>query len=184
MRQTGRLRFPKHLSTPNYAIASDRLTVLAWGDPRVPKQLKEMWHTGTLPTPQDIQAELDAAWGFNFYLRRELLILRFPSSFAKWYVDKTFRHPTFRAIAYNQLPKLITQKISHPQECQQLLNILNKRSSEDTYYTAWIRTGDINVLMRLRDWRPKGEVIAPRSIRQQLAEEAAQELAHYHETGK
>ncbi|MDF5729197.1 MAG: TIGR03985 family CRISPR-associated protein [Rhizonema sp. PD38] len=165
-------------------IASDRLTVLAWGDSRVPKQLKEMWHTGTLPTSQDIQAELDAAWGFNFYLPRELLILRFPSSFAKWYVDKTFRHPTFRAIAYNQLPKLITQEISNPQECQQLLNILNKRSSEDTYYTAWIRTGDINVLMRLRDWRPKGEVIAPLSIRQQLAEEAAQELANYHETWK
>lgn len=42
-----------------------------------------------------------------------------------------------------------------------------------------IRTGDINVLMRLREWRPQGEVIAPRSQRQQLAQEAAQELINY-----
>jgi len=32
--------------------------------------------------------------------------------------------------------------------------------------------GDINALMRLRDWRPNGEVIAPLSVRQQLQEEA------------
>lgn len=43
-----------------------------------------------------------------------------------------------------------------------------------------IRTGDINVLMRLRDWRPNGEVIAPLSVRQQLQEEAKQELSNYH----
>ena len=36
-----------------------------------------------------------------------------------------------------------------------------------------------NVLMRLRDWRPNGEVIAPLSIRQKLHEEAKQELANY-----
>ncbi|MEB3150472.1 MAG: hypothetical protein VKL60_15855 [Sphaerospermopsis sp.] len=33
--------------------------------------------------------------------------------------------------------------------------------------------------MRLRDWRPNGEVIAPLSIRQRLKEEASKELANY-----
>ncbi|GAC1460723.1 MAG: hypothetical protein NVS2B14_08200 [Chamaesiphon sp.] len=160
-------------------IASDRLTVLAWGDPRIPKPLKEMWHTGQLPTPDRIQSELELAWGFNFYLKRELLIMRFPPAFARWYVDNTFRHPTFKPIAYEQIPALIHQQVPDLQERQQLLKILKNRKPMDNYYQAWIRSGDINVMMRLRDWRPNGEVIAPLSIRQCLMEEAAQELAHY-----
>jgi CRISPR-associated protein (TIGR03985 family) len=33
--------------------------------------------------------------------------------------------------------------------------------------------------MRLRDWRPNGEVIAPLSLRQDIAKEVTQELTHY-----
>jgi CRISPR-associated protein (TIGR03985 family) len=33
--------------------------------------------------------------------------------------------------------------------------------------------------MRLRDWRPNGELIAPLSIREQLKQEAIQELSNY-----
>jgi CRISPR-associated protein (TIGR03985 family) len=94
-------------------------------------------------------------------------------------VDNTERHPTFEPITYKQLPSLIAKEVSGPQERQQLLQILNKRSPEDAYYRAWIRTGDINVIMRLRDWRPNGEVIAPLSIRQRLTAEATQELKNY-----
>lgn len=97
-------------------IASSRLKVLAWGDPRVPKPLKELWHTGQLPTPKTIDTELAAAWGFNFYLKSELLIMRFPNKFARWYVKDTERHPTFEPVAYKQLPKLIANKVSDPQE--------------------------------------------------------------------
>lgn len=160
-------------------IASDRLKVLAWGDPLVPKELKRMWHTGMLPTPEYIQAELNAAWGFNFYLKKELLILRFPEDFARWYVDNTERHPTFRNVLYEFLPKLVAEDIPNKQERQQVLEIISQRNKSDVYYVAWIRTGDINVLMRLRDWRPTGEVIAPLSIRQLMTAEAAQELANY-----
>ncbi len=160
-------------------IASERLKVLAWGDPSVPKTLKDMWHAGELPTPEYISKELETAWGFNFYLPKQLLILRFPPHFAKWYVDNTFRHQTFRAVPHQQLAKIATKDIVSKKERQHVLEIIKKRSSEDIYYTAWVRTGDINVLMRLRDWRPNGEVIAPISIREQLALEAARELANY-----
>lgn len=159
-------------------IASKILTVLPWGDPRVPKELKELWHTGSLPTPEMVQKELDAAWGFNFYLKKELLILRFKPAFAKWYVDNTARHPTFHQVEYSELPNLINKKVPK-QEQQQLLKILQNRDKNDAYYTAWIRTGDINVLMRLRDWRPNGEVIAPLSIRIRMKEEANQESKNY-----
>jgi CRISPR-associated protein (TIGR03985 family) len=89
-------------------------------------------------------------------------------------VDKTFR-----AISYHQLPEIITRNIANKKEQKQILEILQQRSPTDAYYTAWIRTGDINVLMRLRDWRPNGEVIAPLSIREQLVLEARHELANY-----
>jgi CRISPR-associated protein (TIGR03985 family) len=94
-------------------------------------------------------------------------------------VDNTERHPTFEPIAYKQLRSLIAKEVSDSQERQQLLEIVKKSSPEDAYYRAWIRTGDINVIMRLRDWRPNGEVIAPLSIRERLKSEAVQELANY-----
>jgi CRISPR-associated protein (TIGR03985 family) len=159
-------------------IAAKSLQILAWGDPLIPKLLKELWRTGNLPTPDEIQAELDEAWGFNFYYPKGLLIVRFPPQFARWYVDDTVRHPTFEPIAYQQLLQLIRQQVKGSQQ-QQLLSIIQQRPTTDAYYKAWIRLGDINVLMRLRDWRPNGEVIAPLSVRQKLLEEALQEVSHY-----
>ncbi|MBW4573301.1 MAG: TIGR03985 family CRISPR-associated protein [Tolypothrix carrinoi HA7290-LM1] len=160
-------------------IACDRLKVLAWGDPFVPQELKQMWHTGSLPTPEYIAGELKAAWGFNFYLKKELLILRFPVDFAKWYVDNTTRHSTFRAVLHDQLPQLIVKNIPDEQEREQLLKIVSQCPTDDAYYIAWIRAGDINVLMRLREWRPNGKVIAPLSIRYQMKAEAEQEFKNY-----
>ncbi len=160
-------------------IVSKSLKILAWGDPLVPAELKNMWHTGTLPTPKYIDTQLKAAWGFNFYLPKELLIMRFPIDFARWYVNETYRHPTFHPVDYCQLPMLITKNISDKQQRKKLLEIITQLSKNDAYYIAWIRTGDINVLMRLREWRPKGEVIAPLSIRQKIIAEAVQELGNY-----
>jgi len=159
-------------------IAAKSLQILAWGDPLIPKPLKQLWRTGNLPTPDEVQAELDEAWGFNFYLPKSLLIVRFPPQFARWYVDDTVRHPTFEPITYQKLLQLIRQQVKGSQQ-QQLLSIIGQRPETDAYYKAWIRVGDINVLMRLRDWRPNGEVIAPLSVRQKLLEEALQEISNY-----
>lgn len=159
-------------------IASEKIQVLAWGDPEIPKPLKEMWRNGNLPTPEHIQTELADAWGFNFYLPRELLIMRFSPKFARWYVDNTFRHLSFRHIPYQQLPSLISKYLPKIEK-QEVLNIIKQRDSQDVYYTGWIRTNDINVIMRLRDWRPNGEVISPWSMRERLKKEAEQELSLY-----
>lgn len=88
------------------------------------------------------------------------------------------RHPSFSAVPYENLAKLIVQNIPEIEQ-QKVLEILQQKPHSDAYYIGWIRTGDINVLMRLRDWRPNGEVIAPLSIRQQLRKEAIQELSNY-----
>ncbi len=173
----------KQLAWHNYRldrISSKRLKILAWGDPQVPKPLQKLRQSGELPTPEDVRSALEEAWGFNFYQPRQLLIIRFPAHFAQWYVDGTVRHPTFKPIAYSQIIPLIKTKISSPENRQILINIIQNSSPDDRYYQAWIRLGDINVLMRLRQWRPNGEVIAPLSIRQQLIAEATAELSNYH----
>nr|WP_293160386.1 TIGR03985 family CRISPR-associated protein [Okeania sp. SIO2C9] len=61
----------------------------------------KLWEKGKLPTIEYVEQELEKAWGFNLYLPRDLLIMRFESKFARWYVDDTVRHPTFQPIISN-----------------------------------------------------------------------------------
>lgn len=93
-------------------------------------------------------------------------------------MDGTDRHPTFAPVDYGDLPRLIA---AHAPAAEQdkLLTLVAERSSKDRYYQGWMRVGDTNVTMRLRDWRPQGEVIAPWVVRQQMIAEAEQELRQY-----
>lgn len=160
-------------------IVSPRLTVFAWGAPQVPEPLRDMRRAGQLPTSEDVSTALDKAWGFNFYLPRRLLIIRFPSEFARWYVEQTDRHPTFESVSYGSLLWLVNDEIDDADTRTRVLDVLARRDPRDAYYRAWIRLGDINIVMRLRDWRPKGEVIMPLELRQRMQEEADAELSYY-----
>ena len=167
-------------------IVSERLRVLPWGDPAIPAALKQMRNRGELPTPADVEAALAEAWGFNFYLPKGWLLMRFSPTFARWYVDDTARHPTFERVSYGEARSRVRQYVP-PAEQAAVLAVLAQRfsagnasrSPQDVYYAGWVRLGDINVVMRLRDWRPQGEAIAPWGLRQQMAQEAQRELAHY-----
>lgn len=161
-------------------IASERLTVLPWGDPRVPKALKAQRDRGELPTPDAVQAQLEEAWGFNFYLPKAWLLMRFSPWFARWYVDGTVRHPTFARVSYGEALAQVERQVLEA-ERDDVLAVLRQRSAQDVFYAGWVRLGDINVVMRLRDWRPQGEVIAPWGLRQRMVAEVRQEAAHYGE---
>jgi len=160
-------------------VTSESLTVLAWGDRHVPKHLKQLRNSGKLPTSQEVEIELGKAWGFKFYEEPQLLLIRFAEDFAQWYVDNTVRHQTFKAIPYAKIPNLLQKSLFIDRERDAILAILKQRKSSDRYYQAWIRPNDINIIQRLRDWRPNGEVIAPISLRQKMVNEATQELMHY-----
>ncbi len=159
-------------------IESPRLRVLPWGDPAIPKALRQRRQQGTLPTAEEVDQQIQAAWGFNFYLPRALLIMRFAPEFARWYVQNTERHPTFAPVAYTDLPALIRTQ-APVGDRPTLLNLVAQLPPTHAYYRAWIRLGDTNVTMRLRDWRPNGEVISPLPVRQQMIAEARQELQQY-----
>lgn len=159
-------------------VRSPRFQVLNWDHPELPEALRELHQQGRLPTPGYVREQLAAAWGFDFYRPKALLIVRFPPEFARDYVDGTVRHPTFAPIAYGELPGLIEREVMAA-EREALLALVARRSPQDRYYRAWVRLGDINVVMRLRDWRPLGEVLAPLALRERMAAEVAAERLHY-----
>lgn len=160
-------------------ILGDSLRVLAWGDPVVPAELKIMREKGNLPDPSYVRKEMSKAWGFKFYAPRKLAILRFSSDFSDRYVANTVRHNTFKQIAYSELSSLLKREIKDSEELNNILNILKQRSPKDAYYQVQIREDDVNIIHRMRDWRPQGEVIAPLSLRSRMMAEALAEVNNY-----
>jgi CRISPR-associated protein (TIGR03985 family) len=160
-------------------ICSKDISILPWGDPLIPKILKDKRDHGELPTSEDVKKALNEAWGFNFYLPKAFLIMRFSPVFARWYVENTQRHDTFQKVEFDQLFSLVKKEIVDPIEQKQILEIIQQKAPNDVYYQGYVRIGDINLLMRLRDWRPNGEVIAPLCLRKKLKQEAIEELNNY-----
>ncbi|MEB3163542.1 MAG: TIGR03985 family CRISPR-associated protein [Prochlorothrix sp.] len=160
-------------------IRSEHLQILPWGDPQVPSGLRSLWRSGQLPQPDYVRRELEAAWGFNFYLPKAPLILRFNCQFAQDYVAQTQRHGTFLPIAYDQILPWLKPQLTAEADLKALLKLLTQRSPTDAYFRAWIRLDDINVTLRLREWRPAGEVIYPFSLRRALAAECREEAQYY-----
>lgn len=161
-------------------IRSPQLTHIPWGDARIPQPLQQLYQNNQLPTPDQVQSQLDAAWGFNFYLPKALMILRFSPYFARWYVENTCRHPTFGPIAYGELAALVRSQVAAAEQ-RAILQVIAQRPATDAYFWGWMRLGDTNVTMRLRDWRPNGEVIAPLPVRRQMQQEAQREVEVYGE---
>ncbi|MCU0569500.1 MAG: TIGR03985 family CRISPR-associated protein [Oculatellaceae cyanobacterium Prado106] len=169
------------LTWRNYRL--DRIKTLkplTWKAPSVPRDLAAAFKSKELPTPDDIQEQMSDAWGFDFYQPDELMILRFENWFDVGYIQGTIRHETFQAISYNQVKPLIETHVRDRKQRKILLKIWQTRSPDDAYYQVRYRQHDPNVLLRLRAWRPKIEILSPWSLRQKIAQEVAHEYQMYH----
>lgn len=171
---------PEFIDWRNYRL--DRIAdmrPLKWTDAHLPERLQQAFKTRSLPTPDIIQEKMTEAWGFDFYQPSSLLILRFDHWFDQGYIRDTVRHDTFELVSYARVKQLIQKHTPDTAKRQALLDIWQQRSPEDAYYQAFYRIGDSNVLLRLRAWRPKMEVLFPWQLRQQLASEVVQEWQLY-----
>jgi CRISPR-associated protein (TIGR03985 family) len=155
------------------------LSPLTWEAGSIPKTLQDAKRRGQLPTPDKIQEQMSEAWGFDFYQPAQRMVLRFERWFDEGYVRNTVRHETFQPISYKQVQSLICQEVKRLEQRNELLEHLSQRSPQDAYYQAYYRENDPNVILRLRAWRPKLEVLLPWKLRQQMIEEAIQELSLY-----
>lgn len=156
-----------------------QLTPLEWKDSSIPQPLLQRHHQATLPCPDYIEDQMAKAWGFDFYLPSILMLLRFDREFHERYIRDTFRHVTFEPVSYQQAERLIRQRTQQPQQQQALLTVLHSRPPQDAYYCVYYREGDTNVGLRLRAWRPKGEVLLPWELRQSIAKEVETEFQLY-----
>ncbi|MBD2433785.1 MULTISPECIES: TIGR03985 family CRISPR-associated protein [Fischerella] len=159
---------------------------LDWTNPQLPHILLQRYQQTSLPTPDDIAVAMSKAWGFDFYLPAQLMLLRFEREFHDRYVKGTERHDTFAKITYQQAQHLIRREVQQAEPQRALLKILANRSPNDAYYQVSIRYQDHkyrdnNVIMRLRAWRPKCEVLLPFDLRQSIAAEVAKEFLFYHQ---
>ncbi|WP_427158542.1 TIGR03985 family CRISPR-associated protein [Aliinostoc sp. HNIBRCY26] len=170
------------LKTDWYNFRLDRIeniNPIEWTHRDIPKNLIQRYHQRNLPTPDEIEMQMSLAWGFDFYLQSRLMLLRFDRDYHDRYIRRTFRHDTFKAIAYAQVKNLIKKHTPNPEQQEQLLKILAHRSPDDAYYRVQYRHGDHNVIMRLRAWRPKVEVFLPWDMRQNIARDVAREFLIY-----
>lgn len=152
---------------------------LTWDDPSLPKSMYRAFQNNQLPIPDLIQEYMADAWGFDFYHPAATLLLRFDQDFARRYIDNSLRHETFAPVSYGEAKALALSQTTDPAVQRQALQILTRRSPRDAYYTAIYRRHDMNILLRLRSWRPHMEVLLPWDLRQQLAAEVQQEYATY-----
>lgn len=152
-------------------IIPESLRELSWQDPRIPPLLLEKYHKNQLPNPEQIQLEMENAWGFDFYNKSSLMLIRFDRDFHDRYIDGTFRHHTFEQVKYNAAKALLEKEIQQLEQKRSLLEILRFCSPTDIYYKAKYRVNDNNVIMRLRAWGPKIEVLLPWSLRQRIIED-------------
>lgn len=160
------------------------ITSLEWKNSVIPQHLQQRYQQKTLPNPSEITLKMSQAWGFDFYLPSQLMLLRFNRDFAQRYVKGTERHDTFKEISYTEAKDVIQQQIQQPQQQKRLLKTFFNRSSTDAYYTAFIRyknktERDNNVIMRLRAWRPMCEVLLPLELRNEMIEEVENEAKLY-----
>lgn len=152
-------------------IVPESLIKLSWQDPRVPALLLNRYKNDRLPHPEEIQIEMENAWGFDFYNKSSLMLVRFERDFHDRYIDGTFRHYTFEQVNYNTAKALLQKEIQQLEQKQSLLKILHSCSPTDIYYKAKYRIDDNNVIMRLRAWGPKMEVLLPGSLRQRMIDD-------------
>ncbi|NJM73510.1 MAG: TIGR03985 family CRISPR-associated protein [Scytonema sp. RU_4_4] len=122
------------------------------------------------PTPDDIKEKMSAAWGFDIYQPQELLVLKFDQYFYGNNIKGTEREEMFRQISLQQVERLVKSYTpSASPEQKYLLSTLQSRSPNDIYCKVDYRVDDNNIVMRLRAWGPKVEVILPLHFRERMA---------------
>lgn len=144
------------------------LKVLEWSKIKIPDFSQEICQTKTPGKIADLRGE---AWGFDFYKPKKLMLLRFDRYFHNRYIEGTERDEIFTKIPYKYAETLISQESINLEIKQQALGILKSRSPQDIYCRVNYRADDNNVIMRLRAWGYKVEVLLPWDLRSLMAKE-------------
>jgi len=184
---------PKNKQEVNwYNYRLDRIldvTLMTWEDIAIPDTLKALQTGQILFTPDYIDLQLQEAMGFDFYQPKQTMILRFDQEYSEKYIDESFRHQTFKALKTpKDLEKWQARQHLSPNARQVIGRILSRWRKMDienpthSYFRADYRLNDNNVIMRLRAWGDKVEVLYPSGLRQRMAEDSTKMAALYQDS--
>jgi CRISPR-associated protein (TIGR03985 family) len=172
-----------------YAYRLDRIDsqskkVLGWSSVEVNSQLHQRFLANSLPTPQDVQKELELAWGIDIDQDIKTLILRFDQKYYRKYIENTNRGPSANPCTGEEAIELLELQVKqadndsiHRQLAQSIARI--KGHPEDAYYEVKFREDDNYTIMQLRSWGAKVEVLAPFDLREKMIEDAHQAVNNY-----
>ena len=138
----------------------------------IPKDFVNKCYGKNPPSPDDIRNKMSDVWGFDIYKPQELLVLRFDKYFYGNYIQGTERDEMFKKIFRQQVEKIIKsyRSISLVEQ-KNLLSTVQSRPDSDIYCKVDCRVDDNNIVMRLRAWGAKVEVILPWSLRLRMKKE-------------
>lgn len=130
------------------------------------------------PLIEEIQENLEQAYGFDFYLELATMILRFPVEYDRRYIRHTIRHQTFRSLSRQAVIERINQAdLNQTQKAYLKKKVAN--SPEDGFYRLNYRKNEFNTIMRLRAWCPNVEIILPWELRQKMKQDMEESLNLY-----
>ena len=131
---------------------------------------------------EEIQDELQRAYGFDFYRDMLEMVLCFPNDFDRAYNVDTYRHETFKNCPASVVRKKVQAAQLSAKKTTFLINKINRYAQEGfSFYTLNYRVGDYAVKRRLRDWSYHVEVLLPWELRQELKDEAKLNWRRYQE---
>jgi CRISPR-associated protein (TIGR03985 family) len=130
-----------------------------------------------------VRSGLDEAYGFDFYRSSAEMLLRFNRSFHDRYIDKTWRHNSFKLVNDDEIEdRSILEKIALPQ--RKFINARIELHPKDAYYTMNYRVDDNSVIMRLRAWGPNVEVLSPVDLRDRMHGDLQKTWESYRKVGE
>lgn len=123
-------------------------------------------------TPDYVRQQMTEAVGFDFYRPKALMLIRFDRYFYANYIEGTERTATYKSISYREAKNLVLEEKDGTKESKEiLLSLLKSRSQQDIYCKSHYREKDNNVIMRLRAWGPKVEVLFPTDLRKRMTDD-------------
>ncbi|MGK7875796.1 MAG: TIGR03985 family CRISPR-associated protein [Xenococcaceae cyanobacterium] len=169
----------KQVQWYNYRLERiSKISKLSWDEPNLPFSSQQILDQEQIYSPAYIQSQLESAYGFDFYQKKEVMLLRFDPDFARRYIDNSFRHQTFEKI--EDIEEVISIISQSGGELKDLLTAYVKEFLNSAYYVLSYRQNDNNVVMRLRAWGPMVEVLLPLDLRQRVREDVEKTWEFYH----
>lgn len=149
----------------------ENIETLDWNvDREIPLKLREQYQNNSLPQPELVKNSIGEAVGYDFYKSQEMMYLRFDRYFHANYIEGTERDILYRKVSAERVKFAIAKSDIERKTKDKLIQKLGKYS-QDIYCEVPYYLDDNNVVMRLRAWGAKVEVILPKKLRQRMIED-------------